>query len=382
MRSPMFYKPSILRRILWILGITAAALLIVFLSNYIASLYFRREDKVPVNEQPTVTTLEFELDPGVSYENIASDSALFFYSTENLKIIDSAGRLVEETTLKMTHPSAAVKGSYTLFFDSAGRSIAAYNGTHRRFELTVEENILLASINANGYALLVTEEDMHKCAVRVFTPGGEEIFKWNSGNLSVVGADIADNNKDITISAVNTDEAAVKSQIMMFNIAKEKPFTSDSYESALYPVIRYSGGYIYCIGGGNTLIYNSYGKCIGTADYAGRELMRYTLADDLLVLAFSGSSTASGAAAEIKTFNHKGDETGSFGCSQKFDFLDAKDNTIVINNGRTISVLNNRCREKRQLNLEFDLRDFVFLGSHSKGIGITAAGAELIQLGG
>ncbi|MGN1060009.1 MAG: DUF5711 family protein, partial [Clostridia bacterium] len=255
------------------------------------------------------------------------------------------------------------------------------NGAKQVTALTLEENILLAAVNDSGYALLVTEGDLHKCAVRVFTPDGEEIFKWNSGNLSVVGADIANNSKDITVSAINTDEGKIKTHIIMFNIAKEKPFTNDTYEGQLYSVIRYSGGYTYCIGSSDTLIYNGYGKCAGTASYNGRELLRYILDGDLLALVFSGSETAPGAAAEIKSYNHRGEETGSFTCQQEFDFLDAKGGTIVLNNGRTISVLNSRCREKLQLNLNVDLRDFVFFGSESRGVGITASGAELIRLG-
>ena len=71
MRSPMFYKPNILRRVLIAAGITAAALALVFLANFIASYYFNQKPEVPVNDQPTVTPLNFELEPGISYENAA-----------------------------------------------------------------------------------------------------------------------------------------------------------------------------------------------------------------------------------------------------------------------------------------------------------------------
>ncbi|MGN1060043.1 MAG: hypothetical protein ACI4QW_06390, partial [Clostridia bacterium] len=91
MRSPMFYKPNIFRRVLWAAVITAAALAIVFLANYLATMYFARENKVRVADQPTVTPLNFELDPGVSYDNAANDSALYFFSAENLKIINTGG---------------------------------------------------------------------------------------------------------------------------------------------------------------------------------------------------------------------------------------------------------------------------------------------------
>ncbi len=379
MRQNMFYKSSLLRRILWAAGITVGALLLLILANYLAGIYFSRERQVPITEQPAVTTLNFELDPGISYKTAVSDNTLYFYSSENLKIIDSKGELAADLSLKLSRPAISVDSHYALFFDVGGKNAVAFNGSRQVSSLSLEENIILASINRSGYMLLITEGDLHNCAARVFTPDGEEIFKWNSGKLSVIAADIADNNKDITISAINTDEGKAKNQVIMFNIAKEKPFTNDTYEDDMYAVVRYSGGHLYCIGSNYTRIYNSYGKCVGNAVYDGRELQHYALDNDLLVLAFSGSSYGS-AAEEIKTFNHKGEETGSFSTLQKFDFLVAKNDTIAINNGRTISILNHHCHEKRQINLSFDLRDFAFFGSNDRGIGITASGAELIRL--
>ena len=380
MRSPMFYKPNIFRRILIALGITVSVLAVIALLVYLGTLYFGHINRVKVSDQPTVSPLEFNLEPGVSYENAANDTSLYFYSAENLKIADKNGHLAADVSLKMSHPTISLRGEYALFFDLNGHNTVTFRGQKEVSALALEEKILMASVNDTGYAVLVTEGDLHKCAVRVFTPNGEEIFKWNSGNLAVVGADISNNSKDITVSAINTDEGKIKTHIIMFNITNEKPFTNDIYEGALYSVIRYSGSHAYCIGSSDTLIYNSYGKCSGTITYADRELLQYVLNDDCLVFAFSGSGGTTGAVRELKSYNHRGDELGSFACQQEFDFIDAYKGTIVINNGRTISVLNNRCHERLQLNLGIDLRDFVFLGTDSRGVGITASGAVIIQL--
>ncbi|MBR5236836.1 MAG: hypothetical protein IKW06_05665 [Clostridia bacterium] len=380
MRSPMFYKPNIFRRILIALGITVGVLAIIALVTYLGFLYLGYVNQVKVSDEPTVTPLEFSLEPGVSYKNAANDTSLYFYSAENLKISDKNGRLAGDVSLKMPHPTLSLRGEYALFFDLNGHSTMTFRGHKEVAFLELDEKILMASINDKGYALLVTEGDLHKCAVRVFTPEGEEIFKWNSGNLAVVSADISNNSKDITVSAINTDEGKIKTHIIMFNITNEKPFTNDIYEGSLYSVVRYSGSHTYCIGSSDTLIYNSYGKCSGTVTYADRELLQYVLNDDCLVFAFSGSGGTTGAVRELKSYNHRGDELGSFACQQEFDFLDAHKGTIVINNGRTISVLNNRCHERLQLNLGIDLRDFVFFGTSSRGVGITASGAVIILL--
>lgn len=379
MRSSIFYKPNILKRVLITVGICLAVLAVVVGASLLARYYTTREKQVPVNNQPTVTALEVALDPGISYQNVVSDNALFFYSSENIKAMNAKGELAKDVSLKLARPAASVKGSKTLFFDRGGHKAYLFDGTRETQTIDTKERILIACTNANSYTVLVTESDLHKCAVRVFSPDGKEKFVWNSGGLTVVAVDIADNNKDVTVSAVNTDEGKIKNHIIMFNIAKEKPFTNDIYESELFSVVRYSGGNLYCVGTANTRVYNAYGKCIGTVDYSGRELQNYALDNDLLILVFSGSSDSSGV-AEVKSFNQKGETLGSFSVLQNYDYLDVKDGTVVLNNGRTISLLNSHCQEKRQINLNFDLRDFIFFGNSTKGIGITATGTELIQL--
>ncbi len=381
MSSPIFYKSNSKSRIFWIILIVILAIAIILGANWLATLYFTPpEVEVPANDQPVITPIAFELDPGVNYNTAVGDSKMYFYSAENIKITDKNGTLLKDFSLKLARPEIALRGEYALFYDAGGRTIVMFQGDKQKHELTLESNIILASVNKNGYMLIVTEGDLHKCAVSVYSQNCEEIFKWNSGGLSVIAADISDNSKDITVSAINTDSGTIQNSIIMFNITKEKPFTNDMYENDLFSVIRYSGSYLYCIGTGNTQIYNGYGKRIGTATYNDRELRDYAVDGDLLALTFSGSSQSAGV-SEIKTYNQRGDETGSFATGQEIDFLDCKSGNIVTNNGRTVSVLNSRCKEKFQINLGFDLRDFYFIGNSKHGIGITATGAVIIELG-
>ncbi len=381
MHSPMFYKPNIGKRILIAALITILALAVIFGAVYFARTFAgRTEREVPFSSEPKISPVNFSLDAGIHYQNMTGDSCLYFYSAENVKIANNKGDLMEELSLKLSSPILTVKGNFALFYDKNGKNAVLFNAAKEVNSITLEEKIMLASVNKNGYMLFVTEGALHKCSVSVYTPDGNEIFKWNSGGLSVIAADIADNSKEITVSTINTDGATIQSNLIMFNISKEKPFTNDVYENELFSVVKYSGGYTYCIGSGKTCIYNGYGKLVGEIDYAERELLRYALEEDLLVFAFSGSSAASGA-MEIKSYNHKGDEIGSFTSDWELDFLDCKNGNIAINQGRTLSILNSRCREKFQLNINFDMRSFAFFGDHRHGVGITATGAELITLG-
>ncbi len=104
MRSHMFYKPHPIRRALTIIGIILLALALIFGAIFLAQKYANRPQEVPINNEPTVTPLKFELDPGIAYRNAVSDDIIYFYSTENLKMINHKGDSLADISLKLSRP--------------------------------------------------------------------------------------------------------------------------------------------------------------------------------------------------------------------------------------------------------------------------------------
>lgn len=370
------------KRFSWQQIVIAIVILMLVVSIAVACALFWEtrdtEPKIDVSDAKT-KPINLELDAGTVYSHALTDNKIFFFSVDNLKILSAEGVLEHDMPLKSSNPIISTDGTYALVSDKGGKTAHIFSGSKLEKTLTLEEDIIISKINSNGYSLFITKGDVHKNSAIVRSSTGEELFKWNSGSISVISADISDNNRDIAISTLSTDGGVVTSNIYMFNITKDKPFTNDVVTDEIFAGVEFDGNYLYCIGSSKTLVYNSYGKCIETIDYEDRELISYEIDNGTILLLFSDSSQNSNGSL-IRAYSTKGVFEGEFALSSEARFFDSKGGTIVIDNNRVVSVLDLKCREKYQLNMGTTLSDFRFIGSHSKAVGITATGAELIDV--
>lgn len=336
-------------------------------------------DKKTVVSDAHSKPIDLVLEQGMAYNHAVTDHKLFFFSVDNIKIASASGVIEEDLELKASNPIISTKGNYALIADKGGKTAHIFSGTKLEKTLTLDENIIIAKINKNGYALFITQGEAHKNSAIVRSSTGEEVFKWKSGSLSVVSADISDNNRDISVSTVETEEGIIKSKVYMFNITKDKPFTNETVEDEIFGVMQFEGSYLYCLGNQKTLIYNNYGKCIETINYEDRELIGYEIDDGAVILLYSDSSKNSNGSM-VRSYNQKGELQGEFIMEEKAGFVDYKNGSIAVDNNRVVSILDSKCREKFQLNIGTVLNDFRFINGSSLAVGVTATGAEIIEV--
>ncbi len=378
MRKAIYEKKS--HKVLLLILSIFIILAVVAGASYLAIILQNKNgQEIPLNDTPVSETMNFELDPGISYSHGVSEEKLFFYSAENTKIADLDGKMAKDISLPVSQPFFVSEGKYALIADKNDRKAFLFKGSEQKYEFSLDESIITADINSSGSCVFVTKGETHQCSVSVYSNKGEELFKWNSGGLYVLDADISDNNRDIAVSALNTDSGILNSNIIMFSINKERPFTNDSYSDEIFAALAFNGNVLYCIGEKNAYIYNGYGKVTGTVDYAERDLLTYNTNGNLLTLAFSGSGLSLGA-GDVETYNVKGERMGQFHSEQEISYLDCRGNRIALGNGRVISILDSKCNESFQLNPSMDLLDFMFLGSEAQAAGISAAGAQMIRV--
>ncbi len=367
-------------RILWTVVFVIVIIAVCATAAYFAFItQIEGEKETPINSSPIVSAMDFVLDPGISYEHTSTEGKIYFYSSENIKIINEKGELEQDFILPLSQPVVSARGDYALISDKGARKAFLFRGSKQIKEIELAESIISASVNSTGSSVFVTKGETHQCSVSVLDSRGDEKFRWNSGGLYVLSADISDNGKDIAVSALNTDGGVLTTHIILFTIDKEQPFANDVYADEIFAATKFNGNTLYAIGESATYIYNGYGKVAGTIDYAERELLNYNTDGDVLALVFSGSGLSIGA-GDLETYNIKGEKLGQFHSSQEISFVDCSGGRIAVKNGRVVSILNSKCKEEFQISPETDLLDFMFFGSESKAVGISAAGAQLIRV--
>lgn len=373
-------KPSIFKRILKAALIVLITLVLGVLSCLLYEWYLDYlERPADVLDEPTVVQADIILESGVTYKSGITKNRAVFCSSESIKFIDSSGANTSTVQTAVSNPVISTAGDYLLVSDKGSKKAKLYKNEKEIAVFELEGSIICASVCEAGLCVFVTKGELHKCSVVVLNMSGEEIFKWNSGGLSVLAADISHNGEEICVSTLNTDDGVLKSNIIMFNTGKDKPFTNDVYEGLIFASCEYESNYVYVIGDSVTHIYNSYGKLLGTIDYSERKLLTYDCYKNNLVLVFSNSTYLKGGCL-IENYDTSGKMLGRYELGGDIKYIDVYGSSIAVNSGNAISVLDLKCRERKNVMLKNDIRDFMFFGSENLGVGVSGAGVNIINV--
>ena len=373
-------KNPILKKIIIAFFIVVGILLVLFLSKEIAVRFFNykppaiSQSQVKRTKQVDVSFKEDE-----KYKQIVTERFIYFIGVNKITVADEDGNKKNEIDIVASQQIIKSSGEYVVVADAGGKNVYIIYGQNLKNTIQTHGKLVNASINSKGYTVVVTEGDMHKRDVTVYNVKGKEQFVWNSGSLFVLSAAIADNNKNIIISTLDTSEGKMKSHLSFYNISDVKPIASEDYVDELFAVVEIRGNYAYCIGDSKTCIYRISGDKNGEIPYNGKTLTTYRTGKSDIVMAFS-ESALSGKRYNIETYNTSGKRVGNYEIDYKINYLDFAENVIAINRGSLIDIVDIYGRGKKLIDPEIDINDLSFLGGTSKAVGFTANGAYIFSV--
>lgn len=371
---------AVMKKILIALIIVAGVLLVLFIGREVAIRFFGYEPPaISESQQKKTKQVEVTLDAGERYEHVVTDQYIYFVNVDKVTVADSGGKMRAEIDIVTSEPVMKTRGKYVIIGDAGGNNVYIINGTELKNTIVTKGAVVDVSVNSEGYSVLVTEGDMHKRDVTVYNTKGEEQFVWNSGNAFVLSASVADNNKNILISTLDTTGGKMKSILSFYNISDANPIATEEYEDELFAAVEMKGTYVYCIGDSKTCIYRVDGTKMTEIPYSGKSLITYKTSSNNIVMAFS-QSALSGKRYEIETYNTSGKQVGTYELDYKIDYIDYIQDTIAISRGRLISIIDLTGREKSLIDPGIDISSLNFIGGAASAVGFTANGAYIFDI--
>ena len=373
-------KHGLLKKIMLALAITAGILAVLFVCREIAIRFF--DYKPPAISESRLTNakkVEVMLEDDEQYKHIVTDKYIYFIHVDRVMIANSGGRQTAEYEIITSEPVVRSAGKYVIIGDVGGNN--AYILENDKLKNTIKTNgaIVDASVNASGYSIIVTQGDMHKRDVTVYNTKGEDLFVWNSGSLFVLNAVVADNNKNVIISTLNTTGGKMKSVLTFYNMSETEPIASEEYEDELLASLEIKGNYVFCVGDSKTCVYRVGGEKTAEIPYNGKTLITYQTDHTNIALAFAESALM-GKRYDIETYSASGKQIGTYELDYKIKYIDYAEDSIAISRGRLINVVDTHGREKNLIDPGIDLSDLCFLGGVSKAVGFTAQGAYIFEI--
>lgn len=373
-------KHEIMKKIIIALLIVVGILVVIFIGREIAVRFFGYTSPAISESQKTKTKqVEFTPDADKNYKHIVAGQYIYFVDIDKVTICDKKGNKKSEIDIVTSKPVVKNNGKYVIVGDVGRNNIYLFNGNELENTIVTEQAIVDVSVNSSGYSVVVTQGDMHKRDVTVYNTKGVEQFVWNSGNLFVFSANIADNNKNIVISTLDTSDGKMKSVLSFYNISNEEPVSVQQYDDELIAAVEIHGTSVFCIGDSKTYTYRVSGEKIAEIYYKGKSLITYKAGNSNIVMAFSESSL-DGKRYDIESYNISGKQVGNYELDYKMDYIDFSNNTIAINRGRLINVVDLSGREKKLIDPGVDIKSISFIDGDSTAVGFTANGAYIFDI--
>lgn len=373
-------KNTVLKKVIISVILVAIILVLMFVVREIAVEFFGyKPPALSETSKKNSRQIEVSLDSENNYKHITTDKYIYFVGTDKIVITDNNGSKKGEVSISTANSIPKSMGKFVAVGDMDGNRIYIVSGTEIKKEIVTKNKIKNFSVNSSGYCVAVTEGDMGKRSVIAYNAKGEEIFVWDSGNMLVSAALIADNNKNVIVSSVDTKDGIMKSVLNFYNISKSEPVASVSYEEELFSALTANGNYVYCVGDARTLIYTISGSKKSEIAYSGKSVITYEVNNQGIVMAFL-ESTLTGKRYNIESYTESGKKRGTYEHNFDISYLDITDDVIAVDRGGLISIISYKGREKKLIDPGVDIEDFCFVGNSSKAVGFTVHGAYLFSI--
>lgn len=373
-------KNNVIKKIVLAVAIVAAILVVLYVGQEIAVRFFGLKlPSLSESKQVGTNKIEFSVESISSYSHAVTDKYAYFAGTDKVFVIDESGTTKAELAVGVENPIIKNSGKYVVLGDLNGNNIYIINGTQIKKNIVTTKKIKNLSINTSGNCVVVTEGDMHKRDVTVYSEKGEELFVWNSGNKLVIDAVIADNNKNVLISSLDTQGTTANTVLSFYNISKTEPVATDTIEGEVIASLCVYENYVYCVGESNTYVYTASGDRKSEITYADKNLRSYKVNKNGIVMEFL-ESTMSDKRYSIEIYSESGRKKTSHSHDYEAKFIDISDNYIVIGRSGLISVLDYNGVEKELLDPGVDLVDLCIIGNTKKMVGFAADGAYIFNL--
>ncbi len=323
-----------------------------------------------------------EAKKGYSFEYDKNEKASFAIysgyivkcSTGGIWFMDSTGEVVRTENIAFNNPVIKKSGSFLLVADLGSTEICVLDDKGVRFRTKLDEPVLNADINSDGYVTVVTSAKRDNNIVRLIEPHGLEIFQIVIANDFAVSAGISPTGENLAVSGISTGAAGVYSHYKFYDM-KGKDISELTFNASgeLLPIFWYfDKNKIFAAGDRSVAAFDTSGRIIWEKQFrslAGAEVSK----GRRLAVAAEGDK---GYVLEL--INADGKEYASGSLEGKPAGLSAYKGIISVNTADTVYFYDEKCRKIGRYHAEAPVSQVYFL-SRQQAVVITAHEAAVVN---
>lgn len=304
-----------------------------------------------------------------------------YLTTTSLRILDENAK-GENVQLALSNPLMHTESEYAACYNEDSTEVSVYKNEREYYSVKLENNILRAKVNENGYLFTATEKEGYNCECMVFNRNGEAIFKWDVSKSEFLDGDINCNNDLMAISLAAAGNEKLLGEVVLIDITDAKVVEKQSFESKIFYCVDFNRNDTFTALGSHCLTYfNADGTEKWSYDYGKDSLIKAEVSNpDMMVVAFAAAgSVVEGNSTTVRVINRLGKVIAEKSYPDIIDDIALSDNAIALAFGKTIYVTNSDLREKKTVKTDSGVKKIALFDDNEHLFVISASGGGIME---
>ena len=290
----------------------------------------------------TTDTTPSAAEISISYD----DTSSFFMLYNDLAVVSNTGcELYSFSGNKLfsydhSYSNAAftANGSNFLVYDTKGKELAVYTPVSNILKKTLEYDVKSAYINSLGYFSVVNSEKTYRSGVIVFSPEGNEMFRWMSPDKYVLSTALNANASLLACASVYNKSGAFSSELIVYDVTTGEKKHSVTLNDAMAMKIGYAknDSRIFVLTDSKYICYDKDMNLIGAAEYNKNNAKFFKEYDDCFIIA--QNNNLSGSSMTLYAYDYDGKLLFEYNTDTRITDISYRDNTLYVLSQDKLSV--------------------------------------------
>lgn len=321
--------------------------------------------------------MHVDIEPGVSYQTAAYGKDVLFISGEGVRAYNTSGQEIWKIQSANTNPFIDISEKYLLLGELSGKTFSVYSGSKELRTCKLENNLISARLNKNGYVVLLCEEAGYRGMAAVQNLKGNEIFRWYSGEGYVIDAALSDDNRYLAVAQLMTNKEKVYSRVMFFDIEKNEQISTEEREDCIIAKVQFSSGGWITVSDSEMLGFSKDGKRKYEVGFQGRTVTAFDIENpNNLVFAFINNQNNTA----LEMYDKNGKLRGSYAASGELKNLSAEGEVILCSQLRALMYLDPSGRLRKSENIAHDIKSVQLFGDRKHVLVMGGSTANILKI--
>ncbi len=245
--------------------------------------------------------------------------------------------------------------------------------------ITMNNPITAATVNANGYYGFVTDEPGYESFLSIYDKKDKSIYKWHT-NHHIIDVSVSDNG-DNMVAVSYDDKNHISGKLIFLSMYKDTPLNELITDGNLISEIRFiDNDTAVAFGDMYTAAYTPEGVMKWRIDYNGRTLKNYDFGTDGSIAFVFDRYSSQLSESIVEIYNTNGGLKGRFESKDNIKYVSANNDCYLLSLDSETILLNDSARLKKRKATAKEYRRAVLYKNYNFAFSLSDSIAEILSV--